>query len=174
MQSCSHSAYIYIIKYSSIRDFSDQSAKHHCLYITVHLTPDFSYTLTMSVSVNMVKVRASQYLLLFLGYMSIQTRAKMLLLTLGNWILSHHVKSEILLFFGGKKKKTYLKTLKLDFLKVRLMRLGINSFHEKNKKCKGLLQQPKGNCALMNCKACNKLAEAINTTDRQLCPKTWQ
>lgn len=34
----------------------------------------------------------------------------------------------------------------------------------KNKKYKGLLQQPKGNCALMNLEVCNKLWEGNNAT----------
>lgn len=44
------------------------------------------------------------------------------------------------------------------------MKLSITSFPMKNKKYKGLLQQPKGNCALMNLEVCNKLWEANNTT----------
>lgn len=66
----------------------------------------------------------------------------------------------------NKTKNTLLETLNsiFFFFKVKLMKLSITSFPMKNKKYKGLLQQPKGNCALMNLEVCNKLREANNAT----------
>lgn len=128
----------------------------------------------MSVSVVMVKSELPNLSCCCWSIWQKSTKARRFLLMMGKWILNQFKVQNIyqfkVFFFFFKE---IIRNDEFQFLKSRAYEFGY-FFPMKSKKYNGLLQQPKGNCALMNWEVCNKLREANNTADCNLCSQTWQ